>query len=126
MPTTVLQRGYDLVMTAGNRTVIPPKRSRRGGQLAAALLLIGVLGGCSSVVENVPSALGGLPEGVPARSAGPAAYPAVHDMPPSRQDSALTEAERKRLRDELNATRKRVMAPETAGSGRAAGGAPNP
>jgi hypothetical protein len=122
MPTTVLQRGYDLVMTAGNQMAIPP---RRVGQLAALLLLVGTLGGCSSLLENVPSAIGGLPEGVPARAAGPDAYPAVHDMPPSRQDGALTEAERKRLRDELIATRKRVMAPDT-GSGRAAGGAPNP
>lgn len=112
-------------MTAGSRMAIPPRRSRRVGQLAALLLFAGALGGCSSLVESVPSAFGGLPEGVPARSAGPDAYPAVHDMPPSRQDSALTEAERNRLRDELIATRKRVMAPDT-GSRRAAGGAPNP
>jgi hypothetical protein len=48
-------------------------------------------------------------------------------MPPSRQEGALSEAERKRLRDELTETRKRLMAPEkTRGTARAGGSADNP
>ena len=54
--------------------------------------------------------MGGLPEGVPARPATPPAYPAVHDMPPPRQDSALSEAESKRLREDLKNTRDRGRA----------------
>jgi hypothetical protein len=45
---------------------------------------------------------------VPERPAAPPAYPAVHDMPPTRADVPLTEAERKRLREELTASRERA------------------
>ncbi len=93
----------------------------------AAVLLALALSGCSSAVDHIPSSLGGLPDGVPARPASPPAYPAVHDMPPPRQDSALSEAENKRLRQDLNVTREKAKtsAPllDEAGT---AGGARNP
>jgi hypothetical protein len=97
-------------------------------RLLAAMLVLGVaLSGCSSVVDHIPTGLGGLPEGVPVRSPTPADYPSVHQMPPARQEGALSQAERKRLRDELNETRKRVMAKEKAhGTARAGGSAGNP
>jgi hypothetical protein len=98
-------------------------QAKRIGPVAAALLLAATLAGCSSVIDTMPSSVGGLPEGVPARPAVPAAYPAVHDLPPSRQDGALNEAESKRLRDELKNTRARVAPAEATG---AAGGARNP
>lgn len=106
-------------------------QSKRIGQLAAALLLAATLAGCSSVVDTIPTALGGLPEGVPARPAAPAAYPAVHDMPPSRQDGALSSAESKRLREDLKNVRSRVTAPipdpdATGSTAASAGGARNP
>jgi hypothetical protein len=69
-----------------------------------------MLGGCSSshtIIDNLPASVGGLPEGTPARPATPAAYPAVHDMPPPRNDTPLSEAERARLKAELIATRDR-------------------
>lgn len=95
--------------------------------MVAAMVLSMALSGCSSVVDHLPTGLGGLPEGVPARPATPPDYPLVHDMPPARQEGALSEAERKRLRDELNETRKRLMAPEKArGTARAGGSADNP
>jgi hypothetical protein len=79
------------------------------------------------VVDHIPTGLGGLPEGVPARPTTSSEYPAVHDMPAGRQEGTLTEAERKRLRDELNETRKRLMAPDkTRGTARAGGSADNP
>lgn len=103
-------------------------QSKRVGQVAAALLLAATLAGCSSVIDTVPTSLGGLPEGVPARPAAQAAYPAVHDVPPPRQDGALSDAESKRLREDLKSTRNRVVAPvpppEATGSN--AGGARNP
>ncbi len=72
--------------------------------------------------------MGGLPEGVPPRPATPTAYPAVHDMPPPRQDSALSEAESKRLREELKNTRNRVWprTEATEAPRRTAGSARNP
>jgi hypothetical protein len=91
--------------------------------LAAALLLAATLAGCSSVVDTIPTSVGGLPEGVPARSAAPPAYPAVHDLPTSRRDAALNEAESKRLREELKNTRARIAPSEATGT---AGGARNP
>jgi type IV pilus biogenesis protein CpaD/CtpE len=78
----------------------------------AALLLAATLCGCSSVVDHIPTSVGGLPEGVPQRPATQADYPAVHDIPPARQDSALSEAESKRLREDLKNTRNRVAPTE--------------
>jgi hypothetical protein len=101
-------------------------RSKRT-ELVAALLLAAALAGCSSMGDHVPASMGGLPEGVPERQAGPAQFPAVHDMPPQRQDSALNEAESKRLREELKNTRNRITPTETTGGTAAkAGGARNP
>ena len=100
-------------------------QAKRVGPVAAALLLAATLAGCSSVVDTIPSSVGGLPEGVPARPAAAPAYPAVHDLPPPRQDGALSEAESKRLREELKNTRARVAPAEATGTA-AAGGARNP
>ncbi len=96
---------------------------KRVGPVAAALLLAATLAGCSSIIDTVPSSVGGLPEGVPARPAVAPAYPAVHDLPRSRREGALNEAESKRLREELKNTRARVAPPQATGT---AGGARNP
>ena len=89
-------------------------------RLCTALLVAGsvVLSGCSSVVDHIPTALGGLPEGVPERPAKAQAYPPVHEMPPSRGDVALSDGERKRLLQDLAKTRARneEAAKETTGS----------
>jgi len=98
-------------------------QAKRVGLLAAALLLAATLAACSSVVDTIPSSVGGLPEGVPARPVAAPAYPAVHDLPAARRDGALNEAESKRLREELKNTRARVAPADTTG---AAGGARNP
>jgi hypothetical protein len=97
------------------------------------LAIAALLSGCSSytVIDSLPAGLGGLPEGTPERPAAPPPYPAVHDMPPGRADVPLSEAERKRLREELIATRDRVerragSADVTTGSTPAAGGDRNP
>src|SRR5262245_36668465 len=103
----------------------------RIGPVAAMLLLAGVLAGCSSVIDITPQSLGGLPEGTPPRPATQAAYPAVHDIPPARQDTALSDAESQRLREDLKNTRSRlappIPAPEATGTtAPAAGSARNP
>ena len=69
------------------------------------------LAGCSAgsmMADHTPSALGGLPEGAPPRSNKPSAYPAVHDMPPPRGSTVLTDAEQKKLEDDLIAARNRT------------------
>ena len=66
------------------------------------------LAGCSAgsmMADHTPSALGGLPDGAPQRSNKPSAYPAVHDMPPPRGSTVLTDAEQKKLDDDLIAAR---------------------
>ncbi len=68
------------------------------------------------IADHLPSAAGGLPEGTPQRPAAAAAYPAVHDMPPPRATTVLTDAEQKQLEDDLVATRNRA-----AGAAGAAG-----
>jgi len=70
----------------------------------AALLVAGVaaLAGCStSTFDHLPVAVGGLPENVPPRPAVESKFPAVHDMPPARQDTVLTDAEKHKLREDL-------------------------
>jgi hypothetical protein len=89
-------------------------RSRRGlprRVFAAVPLLAGtlILAGCASNIgDRMPSAVGGLPEGVPQRPETPPAYPAVHDMPPARSSTMLTAAEQKKLEDDLAAARARA------------------
>ena len=69
-----------------------------------------MLGGCTSsrVIDSLPASLGGLPEGVPPRPTASVDYPAVHNMPPPRNDPTLSYAEKKRLEDELIAARNRA------------------
>ena len=106
---------------------------RQGAVLAAALLLAGAatLSGCATyaLIDSLPAAVGGLPEGAPERPATPQPYPAVHDMPPARSDTPLTEAERKRMKEELIAIRNRAArqaaSPEATGSTSSSGSAPS-
>ncbi len=72
-----------------------------------ALALAAGLGGCASTVADLPPQLGGLPAGTPARPAEASAYPAVHDMPPPRPNTVLTEAERKKAEADLAELRAR-------------------
>ena len=75
--------------------------------LVATLALPIALGGCSSTLSSMPTQLGGMPANTPPPSAAPAAYPAVHDMPPPRQNAVLTDAEQKQAEAELAALRAR-------------------
>src|SRR5258708_19843677 len=78
-------------------------RSRlRGSRTLAAALIAGagVLGGCSAggtIADHLPTAIGGLPEGSPQRPTTSSGYPAVHDVPPARPTTVLTDAEQTKL-----------------------------
>jgi hypothetical protein len=69
------------------------------------LALCGLLCSCSSVLSELPTQLGGLPQGTPERTATTPAFPAVHDMPPPRPSTALTAAEKNKLEADLAAAR---------------------
>lgn len=68
----------------------------------AALGLAGILAGCAPgpIIDRLPGELG-LPAGAPARPETPYEYPAVHEMPPNRASSPLSEEEQVRLEKEL-------------------------
>jgi hypothetical protein len=99
-------------------------RSRRATARWALAMLVGagaVLGGCTaaSIGDRLPTAMGGLPEGVPPRQPPDAPYPAVHATPPPRAQAVLSDEEKQKLEDDLIAARKRAAAPrpaESAGS----------
>jgi hypothetical protein len=90
-----------------NRSLSLPVAGSRGRALALSAVLAIALGGCSSTLSSLPTQLGGMPAGTPQPSAAPVAYPAVHDMPPPRQNAVLTEAEQKAAEAELAALRAR-------------------
>jgi hypothetical protein len=112
------------------RTMASSLRLRQAARaLAAVALLTGgaMLAGCSSAIDHIPTALGGLPEGIPARPAEPPPYPAVHDMPTPRASTPLSEAEKKLLKDDLIANRNRAIQQGTeAVSTETSGSAGNP
>jgi hypothetical protein len=77
----------------------------RFAPIFSALVAGVVLTGCTSTLASLPWI--GEPSGVPERPETPAAYPAVHDMPPPRDSKPLSEAERKELEAELIQLRER-------------------
>ena len=80
-----------------------------------AAVVAPTLSACSSTMfSEMPASVGGLPAGTPERSATPAAYPAVHDMPPRRNDVVLTDAEQKKIQNDLNAARDQQTKRSTA------------
>jgi hypothetical protein len=94
-----------------------------------ALLLLGLtlafagagpLASCSTMGGEIPTAMGGLPDGAPERPQTPPAYPAVHDMPPPRNSAVLTEEEKKKVEAELA-----VMRAEQARRAQASAANPN-
>jgi hypothetical protein len=95
--------------------------------VAAAALLVSasLLSGCSSVVDAIPTAAGGLPENAPPRPAELRPYPAVNDVPPAR-DPTLSAAERQLLKDDLIATRQRAIEQGATANVEPTGSAPHP
>jgi hypothetical protein len=78
--------------------------------------------------DTLPAAVGGLPADAPAR-ATPTSYPAVHNMPPSRNTEPLSADQQKQLEDDLVATRNRYGnpdAPDAAAAPAATGTTANP
>jgi hypothetical protein len=88
--------------------------------MAAALAVVlaaatGVSGCTTHIADSLPTAVGGLPEHTPPRPSTQAEFPAVHDRPQARTEGLLSEDERKKLKDELTASRDRTtkLAPKS-------------
>ncbi len=73
--------------------------------VAGAILVTIPLSGCSTSVADLP--IVGVPEGAPKRPKDPGTFPAVHDMPAPRAQSALDPAEQAKIESELAAARDR-------------------
>jgi hypothetical protein len=92
-----------------------------GLSMAAALAVVlaavlAAVSGCTThIADSLPTAVGGLPEHTPARPTTQAEFPAVHDRPEARTEGLLSEDERKKLKDELSASRDRTtkLAPKS-------------
>jgi hypothetical protein len=85
--------------------------------LAALSLAVGLaLAGCSgaSMIDQVPASVGGEPAGTPERPTTVYAYPAVHDLPPPRATTPLTEEEQVKAEKELAAVREKQEARDGA------------
>ncbi len=77
--------------------------------IAVPLVTQLALSGCASggMGDQLPHAMGGLPEGAPARPDKPYAYPGVYDTPAPRSTKPLDDAEQLRLQWELQGLRER-------------------
>ncbi len=91
-------------------------------KLLAALLLASVVSGCgSTIADRLPAEAGGLPENAPQRPAVAPAYPAVHEMPPPRATTTLSNDEQRKLQQDLIAARNRVGGdPDSTGTAKPA------
>jgi hypothetical protein len=77
------------------------------GGAAALLLLALALGGCASIAD-LPFV--GTPAAAPGRPAQPGEYLPVHDVPTSREGTAMAPAEQAKIQAELIAARDRQSA----------------
>jgi len=77
----------------------------RAGTAGALVMLALSLGGCATSIADMP--LLGLPADAPTRPAQVGAYPAVHDLPAAREQSAMEPSEQAKVQSELIAARDR-------------------
>jgi hypothetical protein len=82
-------------------------RDRQTRQSAAGVLLLAVfaLGGCSSSIADLPGL--GMPADAPPRPKEAGAYLPVHDLPPDRDEVAISPEQRAKIEAELIAARDR-------------------
>jgi hypothetical protein len=80
---------------------------------AATLVLLSLsLGGCSTSIADLPF---DGPSDAPARAHDVSGYPAVHDLPAPRDETAMDPAEQARIEKELIAIRDRqAQAPQAS------------
>jgi hypothetical protein len=79
--------------------------SRKAWTVTALMMLALSVGGCATSIADMP--LVGLPSDAPARPKEAGAYPAIHDLPAAREQSALEPSEQAKIQKELIAARDR-------------------
>jgi hypothetical protein len=79
--------------------------SRKAWTVTALVMLALSVGGCATSIADIP--LVGLPSDAPARPKEAGAYPAIHDLPADRAQSALEPSEQVKIQKELIAARDR-------------------
>jgi hypothetical protein len=79
--------------------------SRNAWTVTALVMLALTAGGCATSIADMP--LVGVPSDAPARPKEAGAYPAVHDVPADREQSALEPSEQLKIQKELIAARDR-------------------
>jgi hypothetical protein len=80
----------------------------RAWTVAALVTLALCVGGCATSIADIP--LIGVPADAPGRPKEPSAYPAVHDLPAPREQSAMEPSEQAKIQSELIAARDRQAA----------------
>ena len=86
-----------------------PKRMLVAGTLVACAL---ALAGCSTSIADLP--IVGTPADAPARPKDPGSFLPVNNLPADRDESAMDEATRQKLKAELAAARDRQAAAAAA------------
>jgi hypothetical protein len=86
------------------------------------LILALALGGCASVVADMP--LVGVPANAPPRPETSGSYLPVHDVPPPRQDEMMSLAEQTRIANELTEARAKGQATAASDAAAIAAAAP--
>jgi hypothetical protein len=76
--------------------------------VTALVMLALSMGGCATSIADMP--LVGVPSDAPARPKEAGAYPAIHDIPADREQSALEPSEQLKIQKELIAARDRQAA----------------
>ena len=80
----------------------------------AGIVAAAGLSACGSISQNLAATMSqmpavGLSDSAPARPENPPPYPAVHDLPPPRERTVLTEIEQQKLEDDLVNARDRQL-----------------
>lgn len=83
-----------------SRLIVRRAKARALAALGLTLTLAAILPGCGSMISGLPSPIG-LSEGLPARPDVLPVTPAVHDMPPPREQKLLTKEELNKLEGDL-------------------------
>jgi len=97
-----------------SRATSPIIRALRFVIPAAGMVAAAGLSACGSISQNLASTMSQMPAvgvsgSAPARPENPPPYPAVHDLPPPRERTVLTEIEQQKLEDDLVNDRDRQL-----------------
>ena len=88
------------------------QRARKAALAAIAAIGLSLsLGGCSTSIADLPF---GTPSDAPERPTELSGYPAVHDLPAPREETAMNPTEQAKVEKELIAARDRQAQASTA------------